>query len=441
MTHGAARGGLLHSRNGRFLAFGLLYAGQGIPYGFTSITMVALLRQQGVSLEQIGAFVAALVLPWALKWVWAPLIDLIKLPRLGGRKGWIVACTAMMIVALLGAAWLDFGAHFHVLMALVVFTNFLAATQDVAVDSLAVSTLQPDERCRASGFMFAGQFGGIALGGGGAMFVNGSFGFDAALAAVSGLLCANLLFVVLYVSDPLVEPAPVRQPGALRALVAAMISFVKEVYDSFWRSGRGPRIATAFALLPCGAMALAYATLNTIQVDFGLSDHQIAALSTSNILAGALGCVAGGWLGDRYGAKKMVALSYALTTLPTLLLALQISAHGLEAIPIDVFRGLVIAHGVFFGLTFGLRAAIFMGVTNPAVAATQFTAFMGMTNVAISIGNYWQGVVAERMGYAVVLYVDALLALLVILVIPFLRDRESSSRATTASPLPSPSPA
>jgi PAT family beta-lactamase induction signal transducer AmpG len=65
-----------------------------------------------------------------------------------------------------------------------------------------------------------------------------------------------------------------------------------------------------------------------------------------------------------------------------------------------------------------------MGMTNPVVAATQFTVFMGMANVAISIGNYWQGVVAERMGYAVDLYLDALFAMLVILIIPFLRERE-----------------
>jgi len=42
---------------------------------------------------------------------------------------------------------------------------------------LAVSTLQADERGRGNGVMFAGQYLGIALGGGGAMFVNGTFGF------------------------------------------------------------------------------------------------------------------------------------------------------------------------------------------------------------------------------------------------------------------------
>jgi predicted MFS family arabinose efflux permease len=49
---------------------------------------------------------------------------------------------------------------------------------------------------------------------------------------------------------------------------------------------------------------------------------------------------------------------------------------------------------------------------------------MAMSNLAISMGNYWQGMIAERMGYAQVLYMDALIALLVIALIPFLRARD-----------------
>ena len=92
-----------------------------------------------------------------------------------------------------------------------------------------------------------------------------------------------------------------------------------------------------------------------------------------------------------------------------------------------VFFGSIVAHGLFFGVAYGSRSAIFMGMTNPAVAATQFTAFMGMSNLAISMGNYWQGIVAERMGYAHALYLDALIAALVIGLIPFLRGRAESA--------------
>ncbi len=155
----------------------------------------------------------------------------------------------MMVVTLLIAATVDFKAHFQLLLAMVVLNNVFCATQDVAIDSLAVSTLQADERGRANGLMFGGQYFGIALGGGGAMFVNGTFGFAAALASVAGLLLLNLLFVLIFVRDPCVDPTPpARQHGAFRRLVRTMVSFVKEVYGSFWQSGRGPKIGVAFAV-------------------------------------------------------------------------------------------------------------------------------------------------------------------------------------------------
>lgn len=415
---------LLDSTNGRFLTFGILYISEGIPVGFTSTAMVAFMRQQGIPLDQIGTFVAALYLPWAFKWAWAPLIDLIKLPRLGGRKAWILFCTFMMVVTLMIVAKIDFAANFDLLLAMIVLNNIFCATQDVAIDSLAVHALKEDERGRGNGFMFGGQYLGIGLGGGAAIWVFGQYGFDVTLAYIGGMMILNLLFVVFFVRDPYANRLAPRESDVLKKLASNLISFVKVTFDSFWRSGRGPMVGVAFSLLPCGAMALAYAILNTIQVDYGLSENQIAAINIYNTIAAGLGCLFGGWLGDRYGLKKTLAASYALTTVPTMALALQIHAHGLQAVPLDLFYAAVIFHGAFFGMCFGVRNAIFMGMTNPAVAATQFTAFMGMGNLAISMGNYWQGIVAERFDYATVLLLDSLIVMIPLCLVPFLRNRE-----------------
>jgi PAT family beta-lactamase induction signal transducer AmpG len=183
-------------------------------------------------------------------------------------------------------------------------------------------------------------------------------------------------------------------------------------------------------------MALAYATLSTIQVDYGLDENQIARLQVMNTIAGALGCLIGGVFGDRFGARRAVATAYALTAAAAFLLATQISQSGLAAVAPAVFYGTIIAHGFVFGMAYGSRNAIYMSMTNPAVAATQFTAFMGMSNLAVSIGNYWQGIVAERMGYATVLYIDAAIALLVIGIIPFLHARDEVPESKAAATVP-----
>lgn len=73
-----------------------------------------------------------------------------------------------------------------------------------------------------------------------------------------------------------------------------------------------------------------------------------------------------------------------------------------------------------------------MGMTNPAIAATQFTAFMAMGNLAISYSNFWQGQVAERFDYSTVLYLDALFMLVPLSIIPFLRNREAAPEPVLA---------
>lgn len=417
---------LLATRNGRFLTFGVLYISEGIPYGFTSVAMVTFMRQHGVGLDLIGAFSAALFLPWAFKWAWAPLIDLIRLDRFGGRRAWIIVCTSMMLVTLLITGSIDSERHFKWLILVVLLQNFFCATQDVAIDSLAVSTLHADERARGNGFMFGGQYFGIMLGGGAAIYVSSLAGFTGALVYVGALCLATLAFVILFVRDPGVRPPVQRSPDFFEVLVKRLVAFVREVYASFWQSGRGPIFGTVFALLPCGAMALAYALVSTLQVDYGLDDLQIAQVQVWNTIAGAIGCLIGGFLGDRFGTRRIVATGYALTALVSLGLATQISRLGLTSVAPDYFIGSIVAHGFFFGVAYGSRNAIFMGMTNPAVAATQFTAFMGMSNLAISFGNYWQGSVAEHLGYSTALYLDAAIALLVIGLIPFLRPRQEA---------------
>jgi PAT family beta-lactamase induction signal transducer AmpG len=247
---------------------------------------------------------------------------------------------------------------------------------------------------------------------------------------ISSLLLLNLLFVVVFVKDPAATSATVeRKSDILGSFVRELKSFMRVLFDSFLKSGRGPKIGLLFSLTPVGAIALGYAILGTIQVDYGLVETQIAEISVYNTICGAVGCLIGGWLGDRYGIKNMLALFYALTTIPTLILAMQISSLGLEAVSIQLLYGVIMAHGFIYGMAFAVHAAIFMGMTNPAVAATQFTAFMAMSNLAISLGNYWQGIVAERVDYAMVFYVDSLLVLVPLMIIPFLRNREEDGKS------------
>ena len=204
--------------------------------------------------------------------------------------------------------------------------------------------------------------------------------------------------------------------------------FIAELKQGFLGSGRGPLLALLLALLPAGAMALAYATLATIQVDFGLSEGQISAVTGMNTILAAVGCIVGGILGDKFGIKRVLFAAYIVTAIPTLILALNINAVGLENISYWTLAGTITAHGFAYGVVFGVFAAVMMGVTNPAVGATMFTAYMAMTNLTISYTNFWQGKVSETMDYSTTLFIDSALILIPLMVIPFILSRADSIR-------------
>jgi len=434
---------LLASRPGRIASFGILYVSEGVPLGFASIAIAAYMRRQGLDVSQVGAFVASFYLPWAFKWAWAPLVDLVRLERFGGRKAWIVLCQAMMIVTLVALSRLDFARHFELLIALVLVHNVFASTSDVAIDALAVNSLPEHERGAANGFMFAGAYLGQALGGGGAMFVAGYYGFDAAVLYVSLALSAVLVFVLLFIRDPSLADRStrvVREAARMWSAVARRVrSFGRELATGFFGSGSGPLIGVALALLPMGAMALNAAVSQSIQVDLGMTDQQIARLNVYMTFLAATGCVIGGWAADRFGQRRMLGAWYLLTSLPTLYLATSISAAGgLSGVSIGQFFAVSTTYSFCVGMHYGTGAALFMGLTNPLVAATQFTGYMALRNLLISYTNLWQGALADAQGYAAVLYLDAALVLAPLLLLPFLRpaSRPPGPRPSKGAPLP-----
>src|SRR4029077_18261968 len=132
---------LLATQGGRLGAVFLLYVTEGIPLGFTATAVATQMRRQGLGPAQIGAFVGSLYAPWAFKWVAGPIVDTLTVPRFGRRRFWILLTQLMMIATLLVAMRVDFAHQLQVFTAVIFVHNIFGATQDVAIDSLAVNVL------------------------------------------------------------------------------------------------------------------------------------------------------------------------------------------------------------------------------------------------------------------------------------------------------------
>jgi PAT family beta-lactamase induction signal transducer AmpG len=425
---------LLASKRGRMAAFFLLYVTEGIPLGFTATAVATQMRRQGLGPAQIGAFVGSLYLPWAFKWAVGPIVDTLTVPSWGRRRFWIIAMQLMMIATLLAARQVSFAHQLQMFTAIILVHNMFGATQDVAIDALAVNVLPEVERGTANGFMFSGAYVGQAIGGSGVLFLTPVIGFQNTFLVV----CAWIACITLFVALPLREPAgEARATGEGSAIARAgreIWTFMRDALGAFFGT-RAALVGVFFALLPGGAYALGLALQSNLAVELGMNDQQVGSLNLWSSIISATFCIAGGWLSDRFGRRGTLAWTMAATGIPTLMLAWSMQQYGwLHAIPpgapdrpvppaalVQVFWLSVLVYNVFQGLYYGIRAALFMDVTTPRVAATQFTAYMALMNMAISYSATWQGWAVEHWGYPLTLTADASFGLVCLVCLPFMK--------------------
>lgn len=431
---------LLATKNGRLMAFFLLYITEGIPLGFAATAVATQLRRLDVGPAEIGAFVGSFYLPWAFKWAFGPFIDVFWSERLGRRRGWILVTQVLMALTLLSTMLLKLPQQLGLFTVILLVHNSFGAMQDVAIDALACNTLHEDERGLANGMMFAGASIGLMIGGSGVLFLSGVTGFQPTFYFVAACILAVTALVVLPMKEA-AGPARVSVAGSRLAQAGReMHAFAVESFRSFLGS-RGAFSGLFFALLPAGAMCLGLALQSNLAVELGMNDDQVAMLSLWSSLLSAIFCVAGGYLSDRYGRRRTLAVYLALMSLPVFYLMMEVTRHGWimpvnvtaanrPVVPAALVMALWIAtltYAVFQGLMYGTRSAIMMDVTNPKVAATQFTAYMAMMNLAISYSATWQGIAIEAWGYPRTMLVDGILGLLCIALLPFMKRIDAQS--------------
>lgn len=426
---------LLATRNGRLGAFFALYVTEGIPLGFAAIAVATQLRRMGVGPAAIGAFVASFYLPWAFKWAFGPVIDVFRSKRFGHRRAWILFTQLMMAVTILALMAVPLPSGLALFTSILLLHNTFGAMQDVAIDSLACNTLHEDERGLANGLMFAGANVGQAIGGSGVLLLMSTVGFQPSfvMVALSILLVTGL--IVLPMKEAMAQrleqqgPAEEAPKATLSQAAGEMKAFAVQSFRSFLGS-RGAFSAMFFGLLPVGAMCLGLALQSNLAVEFGMSDGDVALLNLWCTVVGAASMVVGGMLSDKLGRRRMLSLYIVLMSGPVLYLWWQMRLNGYDmprpsnsaAMPalITALWIASISYNVFNGMMYGTRAAIFMDVTNPKVAATQFTAYMALMNLAIAIAATWQGVVSEAFGYRLTLLIDVATGLICLLVLPMM---------------------
>ncbi|XP_026761840.1 acetyl-coenzyme A transporter 1 [Galleria mellonella] len=147
-----------------------LYTLQGIPLGLAG-AIPMLLQNRGITYTQQAEF-SFVNWPFSVKLLWAPVVDALFWPKFGRRKTWLVPVQyligiVMIIMSSSVTNWLGSEHEAPSMMILTVsflFLNFLAATQDIAVDGWALTMLKRCNVGHASTCNTVGQTAGFFLG-------------------------------------------------------------------------------------------------------------------------------------------------------------------------------------------------------------------------------------------------------------------------------------
>jgi len=126
-----------------------LGASCGLPLLTIAGTLSLWLTDSHVSLTDIGLFAYA-ALPYALKVVWAPVVDQVRLPilhrLLGRRRSWMLLAQVGAFIAFLGLAFSDPTSNLFLVALFALLLGFAGANQDISVDAWRIEVAPKEEQ-------------------------------------------------------------------------------------------------------------------------------------------------------------------------------------------------------------------------------------------------------------------------------------------------------
>ena len=161
-------GGLAVYGERRTFTMLLLGFASGLPNLLIYDTLSAWLRDDGISLEVIGFFALA-TLTYALKFIWAPLVDRTNVPLLtkwlGHRRSWMLATQILIIVGLWSLSTLTPQTQLAGMAFFAVAVGFFGATQDIAIDAWRIEAVDDSRQgAMAAAYQLGWRVAQIAAG-------------------------------------------------------------------------------------------------------------------------------------------------------------------------------------------------------------------------------------------------------------------------------------
>jgi MFS transporter, PAT family, beta-lactamase induction signal transducer AmpG len=388
---------LSEHRGLRLTTLCVLYVSQGMPDGFVRTGLKTYLIANGVSLEDVANLIALVSWPWAVKWVWGPVIDRFSHSSLGRRRPWILGAQFLMGMTLATMLLIpDLPTNIRLLGMTVLLINCFSSLQDVAVDALAIDLLPENERGITNGFMFASSYVGSFLGGAVVGRLLLSNGIRAAVACEILILVVIAAFPLLFRErrgDRLLVPrrqaSEDRASADGRASIGHTFVLLKRAFAR--RASILAGLLAACALVGTSAHLVFWPVYLQRELNWTSASYLVMEGGYA-VGFGLIGALLGGFVASWLGARWAVILSLLGLALCWFLYAVTVNSWDNTTLLTSLFLA-VASLASFFQVSL---FALFMGVCWKTVAATQFSAYMALLNVSSAIGSMLAGRINTR---------------------------------------------
>ena len=362
----------------------------GISSGFTfamlGATLTTRLAQHGVTKSEVTAF-ALTILAYNLKFLWAPLIDNVRLPLLG-RSGqrrswlWVTGVLVMAAVAALGAV--DPGRSLAAVAAAAIALGVAGATYDIIIDAYRIELLEPRQLGVGSGMSQYGWRIGAAAAGALALVLAARVGWAAAYAA-----CALFALPAMLVGAVMGEPLRHREAAKPRGALEAVAAYFSPLLEFLKREGA--LVVLLFVLIHKIGDTLANLTLRLLFKDLGFTNDEDAFYDVGvGFVALLLGIFVGGVLYARLGMKRSVLISLVLMAVSNLSFA-GLAAAGHTNLGMAAAVGFENFASGIGGVTV---VAYLSALCNLRFTATQYALLSALASIA---GRFVSGTSAGRL--------------------------------------------
>ncbi len=400
--------------NPRIAIFLLLGFSCGLPFGLIGYSLSLWLTDVGLGLFVISSF-ALIKSPYSFKFLFAPLIDRIRLPflakRLGQKKAWLLCFQIGLIFSIFGLAsvspdknsWIwewpwtitnKSGSAVDVMVPaqtylFALLTAFFSAGQDIVVDALRINTLSKEEYGEGAGMYQFGYRMGMLISGAGVCWISGILSWQIAYSIVGIILISGLIGTLL-VREPIAEWT--KQAVNAAQLMREMI--INPFRDFMLHANWLGILFFIFLYKICnsvlGSMAMPFYR------DMGFSNDQIALISG---LIGPWitigGVVVGGVLVMKYNILKLLMILGIVEILTSVVFGL------FSLFPQSMIAFIIVI--LFDNIVGGAGGAVFVaylsGLCSKKYAATQYALLTSLTMLALSFVSFFSGIWAEKLGW------------------------------------------